>query len=158
MLVLLLACLAVLASLSRLYFRIRQESTLLPEDWLVFFATICLIAETGCVYHLGPVLYITDAATTKPEVYNWILSDPGCLKRLTGFGPAWSDAAFTLAWIAVFSVKFSFLALFYRMVRNVRRPLTIYYWVTVAATAIAGIVVILESFILCPHFGAAAGT
>ena len=126
------------------------------EDWLVLFATVCLIAETGCVYHFGPMLYLIDAATLDKMVYEWARSDSSRWQYLSNVGPAWLDAYLTLAWVAVFSVKFSFLTLFHRMVRNVKKSLTRYYWITVIATAIAGMIVIAESFFSCPHFGAAA--
>jgi hypothetical protein len=145
------------ASISRLALRFQQERRLLLEDWLIILATVCLIAETGCVYHFSPTLYLIDAATIDPLVNEWIMSDSSRWRSLASLGPAWLDAYLTLAWFSVFSIKFSFLALFHRMIRGVKKSLTRYYWVTVTATAIAGIVVVLESFILCPHFGSAAG-
>lgn len=152
-----MACFAVLASISRLVFRLRQDRKLLLDDWLILFGTVCLIAETGCVYDFAPTMYLIDAAIMKKDVYDWISLDKTRFQALAAVGPAWVDASLTLAWVTVFSVKFSFLTLFHRMILNVRRALTIYYWITVVATAVAGIVVILESFILCPHFGAASG-
>jgi hypothetical protein len=104
------------------------------------------------------MLYYIDAATTNSRVFEWVYSDPARYEELAGVGPAWVDAYMTLAWLAIFGIKASFLALFYRMVRNVKRFLTIYYWVTVATTSVAGVVVVLSSFVLCPHFGSAAGT
>lgn len=138
-------------------FRYRSERTLSLEDYLVAFATMCLIAETGTMYSFVSKMYIIDGATTNLSVLAFISRDADLTKELLDSGMPTLVAYFTLGWLAIFAIKYSFLALFYKMLRNVNRRLTAYFWCTVAATGMSGIVVILESFILCPHFGADAG-
>ena len=152
-----LAVLAIVASVFRLSFRCRSEELLKLEDYLVVFATLCLIIETGLVYSFNHRLYVIDAATTHLSVLAYVANDPAYANQLLQTG-ATLVAYFSLGWGAIFAIKFSFLTLFYRMLRNVNRKLMAYFWCTVAATAISGIVIILENFILCPKFGADAGT
>lgn len=156
-LTILLTVFAVLASTARLLFRYRSEHHLALEDWLVLFATICLVAETGLVYAFSRMVYFIDGATLNLPVLAFIGKDAALTKELLTAGPSTLVAYFTLGWITIFSIKYSFLALFYKMLRNVSRNLLAYFWCTVAATGMACVVVILESFILCPHFGADAG-
>jgi hypothetical protein len=155
-LVIFFAVTAIIASTSRLLFRYRHEDALRLEDYLVLFATTLLVVETGLVYSFTSRLYIIDAATTHLSVLSYVVKEPELAELLLETG-ATLVAYFTLGWAAIFAIKFSFLALFYRMLRNVSRKLMIYFWITVAATAISGVVIILESFILCPRFGADAG-
>jgi hypothetical protein len=152
-----LAVLATVASASRLWLRYRDEDLIRPEDYLVLFATICLLIETGLVYSFSRRLFVIDAATTHLSVLAYVAKDPGYASQLLQTGST-LVAYLTLGWVAIFAIKFSFLTLFYRMLRNVNRKLMAYFWCTVAATAISGVVIILENFILCPKFGADAGT
>lgn len=155
-LTILLAVLAIAASVFRLVFRLRSEDSLKLEDYLVLFATICLIVETGLVYSFSRRLYVIDAATTHLSVLAYVANDPGYANQLLETGST-LVAYFTLGWVAIFAIKFSFLTLFYRMLRNVNQKLRAYFWCTVAMTAISGVIIILENFILCPKFGADAG-
>lgn len=66
------------------------------------------------------------------------------------------DIFFTLLWTATFSVKFSFLAFFRKLV-NVAQNLRIFYWATIVCTFIAWGFIISEPFIICPHFGWKSG-
>ncbi|KAF2788172.1 hypothetical protein K505DRAFT_379079 [Melanomma pulvis-pyrius CBS 109.77] len=153
-LVLLLAILAVLASIVRLQFRVRNDRRLLLDDWLVLFATVCLVTETGLVFHFSNVLYLSDALNTQLAVYLWIWKDEALLNELFGVKLAYMIAYFAFGWVTIFAVKYSFLALFYPMVTKVKTRLRIWYWVTVAATTIAGIFITLDAFVVCPRFGA----
>jgi hypothetical protein len=152
-----LAVTAIVASACRQLFRYRHEDSLRLEDYLVLLATALLIVETGLVYSFSHRLYVIDAATTHLPVLSYVVKDPEFAQQLLETG-ATLVAYFTLGWAAIFAIKFSFLALFYRMLRNVSRKLRTYFWITVAATGVSGVVIILESFILCPKFGADAGT
>ncbi|KAL5377150.1 hypothetical protein DPSP01_009962 [Paraphaeosphaeria sporulosa] len=152
----LLGILAVSASVARLFFRYRSAQTLNLEDYFILFATTCLVAEMGLILSFTETMYRTDGATLNLSVLRYFTSDPELSKNLFNSGPSILIAYLTLGWLAIFSVKCSFLALFHKMCRNVSRKLTAYFWVTVAATGTSCIVVILESFILCPRFGADA--
>lgn len=149
--------LAIVASVSRLCFAYRSQDSLKLEDYLVLFATICLIAETGLVYSFSKRLYVIDAATTHLSVLAYVANNPSYTNQLLQTGVT-LVSYLTLGWVAIFAIKFSFLTLFYRMLRNVNRKLMVYFWCTVGATAVSGVVIILENFILCPKFGADAGT
>lgn len=144
--------------MSRVIFRLRQDRRLIIDDCFVLFSTVCLVAATGCLYRFHTTLYFVDAATTNRRVNYWMIQDPARFSGFAGSGRSWADAYMTLAWLSIFGIKASFLALFHRMVRNVKRSLTIYFWVTVATTSVAGVVVVLSAFVLCPHFGSDAAS
>jgi len=126
------------------------------EDYFIIFATTCLIAEMGLLLSFTDTIYRIDGATLNINVLKFATVDLDLGKEFTRSGPSVLIAYLTLGWLAIFAVKYSFLALFYKMCRNVSAKLTAYYWVTVAATGMSCIVVIFESFILCPQFGADA--
>ncbi|KAF2713933.1 hypothetical protein K504DRAFT_399564 [Pleomassaria siparia CBS 279.74] len=153
-LILLTAILAITASIVRLQFRLRNDHRFLLEDWLVLLGTACLIAETACLYHYRGAVYIYDAANSNADVYLWTQEDYELQRSLYQGGVASMVVYFGLAWGSIFAIKYSFLALFYRMIKKVKKNLTIFYWVTVAATTISALFIVLESFVLCPRFGA----
>jgi len=64
----------------------------------------------------------------------------------------WNDIFLCLAWTSHFAIKFSFLAFFHTLVRDVSVRLSRFYWFVVGYTGIAWGFVIVEPFILCPHF------
>jgi len=138
-------------------FRYHSHRSLSLEDSLIVFATICLIVETGLILSYTRNLYNIDGATLNLDVLAFFTRDPNLQNALFDSGPSILIAYMTLGWLAVFAVKYSFLALFYKMCRNVSRKLTAWFWCTVAATGMSLVVVMLESFILCPQFGANAG-
>lgn len=110
----------------------------------------------GLLLSFTETIYRIDGATLNTSILKFLTSDPDLRKELYNSGPSILIAYLTLGWLAIFAVKYSFLALFHKMCRNVSRKLTAYFWVTVAATGMSGVVVIFESFILCPKFGADA--
>ena len=137
-------------------FRYRSAQTLNLEDYFILFATTCLTAEMALLLSYTDAMYRIDGATLNINVLKFLIGDRELSKELISSGPSTLVAYMTLGWLAIFSVKVSFLALFYEMCRNVSLKLTAHFWVTVAATILSSIVVILESFILCPQFGADA--
>jgi hypothetical protein len=110
----------------------------------------------GLFLSFTETIYRIDGATLNVSILKFLTDDPELRKELFNSGPSILIAYLALGWLAIFAVKCSFLALFHKMCRNVSRNLTAYFWVTVAATGTSCIVVILESFIMCPRFGADA--
>ncbi|KAF1955250.1 hypothetical protein CC80DRAFT_447609 [Byssothecium circinans] len=153
------AC-AVLAATTRLLIRYLRERTLFLEDYLILFATICLICETGLVYSFIKTMYLIDATTLRLPVLGHLArakeGSPahGLFTDFLKTGPQVMNAYLTFGWFAVFAVKASFLALFYKMLRNVSKNLMTWFWITVTLTAMSAIIVVLEDFIICPQFGA----
>lgn len=137
-------------------FRYRSAAPLKLEDYFILFATSCLIAEMGLLLSFTKIIYRIDSATLDVRVLKFLVTDPELSNELLRSGPSLLIAYLTLGWLAIFSVKCSFLALFYKMCRNVSRRLTAYFWLTVATTGLSCVIVIFESFILCPQFGADA--
>ena len=137
-------------------FRYRNAETLKLEDYFILFATTCLIAEMGLLLSFTKTIYRIDSATLNIYVLKYLVTDSDLSNELLKSGPSVLIAYLTLGWLTIFSVKFTFLALFHKMCRNVSRKLTAYFWITAAATGMSCIIVIFESFILCPQFGADA--
>ncbi|KAF9730903.1 hypothetical protein PMIN03_005423 [Paraphaeosphaeria minitans] len=152
----LLGILAISASTARMFFRYRSAQTLNLEDYFIIFATTCLVAEMGLILSYTDTIYRIDGATLNLSVLKYLTSDPELSEELFNSESSILIAYLTLGWLAIFSIKCSFLALFHKMCRNVSRKLTAYFWMAVAATGTSCIVVILQSFILCPRFGANA--
>ena len=60
----------------------------------------------------------------------------------------------SLAWTAIFFVKFSFLALFRVLLKHISRKLSIYFWVMVGYFVVTWMFLVTEAFIVCPYYGA----
>lgn len=137
-------------------FRIRSAQALNLEDYFVLFATTCLVAESALILAFVDTIYTIDGATLELPVLRYVVHDTELSKKFLESGSSIFIAYNTLGWVSIFAIKFSFLALFYKICSNVSRKLTAFFWVTVAATGMCGAIVILEGFILCPRFGAGA--
>ncbi|KAF2017476.1 hypothetical protein BU24DRAFT_460517 [Aaosphaeria arxii CBS 175.79] len=152
----LLACIAIVASIVRLIFRLRQDARLMLDDWFVLFATLCLVCETATIYHYSHTMYFIDSTFLNSSIRASIISNDYLTRSWSAIRPDWIVASLSLAWLSIFSIKCSFLVLFYRMVQNVQRPLRIHFWVACTFTAIAGVIVIVLPFALCPRFDASS--
>jgi hypothetical protein len=69
---------------------------------------------------------------------------------------SYSLAFVETSWTAIFCVKFSFLSLFYTLIRNLSVGLTRYYWGVVVFNVLTWAYMLSEAPILCPYFGAEA--
>ncbi|KAF1993796.1 hypothetical protein P154DRAFT_540088 [Amniculicola lignicola CBS 123094] len=68
----------------------------------------------------------------------------------------WIDIYPAFIWTATFAIKFSFLAFFKGLIRDVSVKLTWYYWFVVVFTGMTWTFLVAEPFILCPYFGLGA--
>ncbi|PVI05709.1 hypothetical protein DM02DRAFT_668070 [Periconia macrospinosa] len=150
---------AILASAARLFVRYLRERTFLLEEYLILLATICFVVEAGLTYSFIPSIYLIDATTFQRPVLKHIAqsadgtSGRDLQERFMSIGAGTVNAYFLFGWLAIFSIKASFLSLFYRMLRNVNKKLMTWFWTTVGFTIISAGAVLLESFQLCSHFG-----
>ena len=138
--------LALLTLLVRLFIRIRVQKYIGLDDGFLLFAAASLGAATGLLFTFLDKMYLVEALisgipTTLP---------PDFIQQSTIFHEL-SDICLILLWTTVFSVKFSFLALFRKLIdRN--RPLTTYWKVVAAINAVVWAYGVAGLVIPCPHF------
>ena len=142
------AALGVAACIVRIVFRIRTQQRLFYDDFLILAATCFLIAETGVLYHYTDRIYLLEAAKASPPVIPTFTE----LSTLV-YSTAWLNAYNSLGWAAVFSIKASFLVIFYPLLRDFSGGILVYFWGGAGLTLVSWIMITCEPFILCPYFG-----
>ena len=113
---------AVLVALLRCILRIKLRGKLFLDDFLVAFAVICLLIATALLYHFTERLYMLEAINIDPNV---LFTIPEMLPLLDML--KWIDIFLAFIWTATFAIKFSFLAFFKSLIKNVSARLDIYY-------------------------------
>lgn len=140
---------AVLTVAARVSVRLYTRRRLYLDDCFLIFGLICLSGATGLTLTFVRNMFISEALRLDPTVV--VRVDQ--LLALTN-SMAVVDSFLALAWTAIFSVKFCFLALFRLLIRQVSKKLTVYYWCVVGFTVTTWAFLVSEGFILCPYFGA----
>ncbi|PVH97472.1 hypothetical protein DM02DRAFT_684903 [Periconia macrospinosa] len=128
---------AVLAASTRIFFNVRKRGKLFVDDMFAILATCCLIASTGFIYYIHDWMYIAAAMASNPKK-NGALYTKTEIASLRGL-LKWNNLFFFFAWTCITAVKFSFLALFWLLIRDVSRPLLWLWWFTVAITTVSWI-------------------
>ena len=138
--------LAIIAFSVRTYVRIvlKQFS---PEDVMLAFALICLCATTGLTY------------TILQDQYNALQvilqgGESGLLSQLIGKVPTITkkeDAASTLWWIIIYTIKMAFLLFFRRLIARLPK-LNAWWWGATTFTILAGVVCVVDNWLTCPYF------
>lgn len=139
--------LAVSGVILRTIRRLTLFRRLQPDDIFVWFALLCLSAAAGCFFNNLYILILQDAALMDPNVVVPI-TIPAIISSL----PI-TDAFVCTIWTCTFAVKASFLALFRPLIRGMSRNIITYYWVVVGCTFLTWLFLLVEPFIVCPHFG-----
>ena len=137
---------ALLLASARTYIRYQRFRRLFVDDGFLFAAAVSLIIATSLVYVNAPFVYvqINVEAGLQPPPENFV--QQLILDQKT------QDAATVFLWVAIFGVKFSFMACFRNLVRRLRN-LTIWWWCVLAVLIPAAIICMCGSFIACPIFG-----
>jgi hypothetical protein len=141
---------AILSVIGRVGLKIHHRRSFLADDYILFFGTACLIAGTAVLFYQLDTLYLGPAIQADPELVFYL--DAHDLNELIYNEIKYLDTFFSLLWTATFSVKFSFLAFFWKLV-NAAENLRIFYRVTIVCTFIAWGFIICQPFIICPYFG-----
>lgn len=130
------------------------------DGWLLF-GTCCLIAGMTCLYIMMDLMYemeslsaaaqsapIPDLATLPPQALAMMadLIDKSVRYR------NYSVATLIPLWTAICTVKFSFLALFKRLLRQMPL-LTRYWWFVTIFSALISVYGATVFVIACPYFG-----
>ncbi|GME40233.1 integral membrane [Neofusicoccum parvum] len=141
--------LALVTVLIRFYIRGRHIRKMLLDDYLLVLGAACLVVSMSMLYWYSPQLFVVEALNTIPNKVIVTMDEvmpllDGNKKIQTFLGTNWT---------AIYAVKFSFLAYFWALVRNISPRLKPYFWSVVVFTTLSWAFVVSEGFILCPWFG-----
>ena len=134
-----IACFTLTA---RILMRIYTRRRLYLDDFFIILGFIFLSGSTYLVLHSARSIFMIESVST-----GLINKD---LLRLSD-SISFEQAFKCLSWSAIFSGKFSFLALFKVLIRRLSRRLTIYYWVVVGVAIMTWILLTSGIFIVCPR-------
>ncbi|CAH0031808.1 unnamed protein product [Clonostachys rhizophaga] len=141
---------SVCSALARAAIRLRMRQGLWLDDYLLFFAALLLIATAGFMYYICDEIYLATVVRADSTLIFQLPADE--LTHMIDHAVQENAATLILAWTATFFVKFSFLAFFKMLIRQVA-GIKKYYWGIVIFTIFTWLFLICEPFILCPHFG-----
>lgn len=143
----LLFAVCIVSVCARYYIRIAVQKEFALDDGFLAFGTACLIASMAVLYINMDNMYLTEALTYAPALF---ATAPPDLNRVFEFRKL-VTASLILTWIAMMAVKFSFLALFKRLID--RMPGLIKYWWFVVAFNLAVTGYGASVYVVaCPHF------
>ena len=138
--------LALLAATGRGTISWREKKTVQLDDALLILSCLFLICATGVLYAALDSVY---------ELNSLVAIPPNIIELINTFQR--DEMAFLIvSWFAVFSVKYSFLIFFRRIID--RLPYMIMYWrVVMVFTTLVFAWSIATPFVSCSKFGLAAG-
>ena len=147
-----LFAIGICAAVGRISVRIFYQRRLYPDDYVLAFGCVTLIASFALTNVMFENIYWDMSIILgPPELQLEIAMAPGFADRILLYQQQ-SFATEVLCWVTIFSVKTSFLLFFRQMIDRLKSILT--FWkVTVAVTILAGIYCVCSIFIACPHFG-----
>ncbi|MCJ1318862.1 hypothetical protein MMC15_004194 [Xylographa vitiligo] len=137
---------AIILSVARMYIRVSKFHRLYADDWMFLFAVGFLIAGTTMVFLTLPY------NQTEVNVGAGVEAPPPDFAHQLDFDVKFQDAASLLVNASIFSVKFSFLLFFRRLLERTGK-LQRYWWFTFIITVPSAIVCMCTEFIACPAFG-----
>lgn len=133
--------------------RIGSRQRLLLDDCFLLISFVSLLGSTFIFYKRARVIYIVFNLMKGDEIISLIASqDIDNMYAQIG----WSFAWISLLYTAIFMVKFTYFALFKKLLRSMPRKLIRVYWTAVVFSAIAWIYLMLQQLINCPYFGSSA--
>ncbi|KAJ2985974.1 hypothetical protein NUW58_g5251 [Xylaria curta] len=142
---------AMLSVVVRLAIRIFGRVPWRLDDGLVMIAAALLASGFATCLHNLDSLYLIEALN-KGVAFPFQEELP-MIQNLQ----KWATVTASIVWTSVYVVKFAFLYFFHTLVHGMPKRITRFYWATVGLTVIFWIYTVLNSVIICPHFGADAG-
>ena len=147
--------LALLSAAARMVIRFRSQRKLHPDDFVLMFACLTLIASQALLYILKieNLYWLREIGSEPMNPHNLasILEDPEAFYRRVFKIQRMEDSSAALRWTSIFAVKICFLLFFYQLIIRIRRlilawkvifGITIFFWAYCICTI----------FISCPHF------
>lgn len=141
--------LAIIAFIIRSYICFRAKMKVHVEDFILLFAVVCLCAATGLAYVTLTAQYAMLQLVLHGFEDDLAFEVLGEIPRIS----KQENAATTLWWLVIFSVKLAFLFFFRRLISRLRN-LNIWWWFAVTLTIVAGFVSMAASWLTCPYFTA----
>lgn len=132
--------------------RLTTRRSVALDDYLLFLAFAFLTATTALVYYLFDSIYLATAVERDPLIFFQLSTKQ--MQQLLNQALN-ENILLAIAWTTTFLVKFSFLAFFRKLIRNVD-GIQYYYWGVVALTLLTWMFLTSEAFILCSDFGISA--
>ena len=121
---------AVLVSLAiRLYIRLYLQKRFSVDDGLIVFGVLLLIAAMGMLYYFVDMMFLAEALLLHD---NNVGLSSDIIEQSLDF-EKWAAISLITTWVAVNSVKLSFLSLFRKLIDRLR-PMVIYWWFVLAYT------------------------
>lgn len=140
--------LALITVGGRIAMRFFTRRKLFLDDYFLLMAMPCVVVATSVLQWGVEGLFIYKSLMSN-EAIVLDVDDLNELVRVSKVTSIFVD----MSWTAIFCVKFSFLALFHVLIKNVSAHLSRYFWCVVAITVVTWGFLVAETFILCAHFG-----
>ncbi|MCJ1283213.1 hypothetical protein MMC26_002541 [Xylographa opegraphella] len=137
---------AIILSVARMYIKVNKFHRLYSDDWFFLGAVCFLIAGTTMVFLTLPY------NQTEVNVGAGVEAPPPDLTHQLDFDVKFQDSASLLLNASIFSVKFSFLLFFRRLLERTGK-LQQYWWFAFIITIPCAVVCMCTEFIVCPAFG-----
>ncbi|KAI1469396.1 uncharacterized protein F4812DRAFT_457934 [Daldinia caldariorum] len=125
---------ATISVFARAAIRIKTLRRIFVDGYLLFIAAAFLVGSTGLIYHLCDWLYLATAFQNDPSAVSQ-LSTQAALDFTNKFTQSY-DIFLVISWTSVFYVKFSFLAFFKQLIRQVQK-IHYFYWAVVTLTVVS---------------------
>ena len=145
---------AMLAAVFRTILSWRMNRSFYLDDCMLLIGCICLISQTVLLYEMTPNLYLFQPLqSTKISA---LTNAPADISERWAWFEKCNYAFIAIAWTTIFSIKFSFLCFFRRLIDRLR-GFIIYWRVVVAFNIVAWALSVCHPFISCPRFDFSAG-
>ena len=138
---------ATIIAVARLVIRVHVFRRLFIDDYFFLLSVAALISSSGLFFALTGPLYLAEQVEAG-------IAAPS-LSFLEGFAHIANIAyaAEVLAWVTIYTVKFSFLFYFRSLIKRIPKIRTLWWTVFIFCIPTAAIA-ISAPFIECPHVGA----
>lgn len=133
--------------------RIRIQRRLHPDDFVLLFACVNLIASHSILYYsLSDIYWGEDMAlNTGPTINALGLTSEQVLDK-TVFLRRILATYTTLNWTCIYAIKLCFLLFFHPMIRRLKG--LVFIWkIILGITLLFYCYILSSSFIVCPYFG-----
>lgn len=137
--------LAILSAILRTSIRIYKHRGTYADDYVFLLAILALIIGTGISFAAVPKIYDYESPAGDDSLrYPDLLQDA---TRILSYG----SVVNRLAWVTIFSVKFSYIFYFRNLLARVRvSKLRVWWWITMLSCVLVTIPFIFEYLFVCP--------
>jgi hypothetical protein len=130
----------------RFYVRVRVQREVGWDDAFLLFGLCCLVSGLSLIFVTMDLMYMIDAI-----LFGIIVDYPPEILGLSVYERRMSATGLILMWFSICSVKFSFLALFKQLIRQMPRVIR-YWWFVAMFNLLVTIYGAMVYIISCPYF------